>query len=306
IQGAAAAAQLQTLRLASVIPVRQMAWYAVNEVRRGYEYVEAARQGNTRLLVELMQEAHSGDRAVWDHNRQQGQEFATTTWGQAQPTEAFFRSTPAVDAMIDDFERAIGRESAAGRIMAAGLGGSIAIGVTAEKYEAAKDYWKKRKHEIIEIEPSGGATAVRLDAQAAGLEEIALPRGAGVRGIIIGPEMAATVLPILESLQTNPGERIPLAVVARDREEADQVAARILDSQSLRLIVPVVVELEERADVGVLIGALRTQMSEMGLSYVELLRRADLAWLGAHLHIPPASEAFWRQIIGRAGLETAA
>ena len=54
--------------------------------------------------------------------------------------------------------------------MAMGLGGAIAIGTTAEAFENTKQYWRDQGHQLIEIEPSGAATVIRLPVSA-GLEE---------------------------------------------------------------------------------------------------------------------------------------
>ncbi|MCM8812158.1 MAG: hypothetical protein NC910_03795 [Candidatus Omnitrophica bacterium] len=171
--------QLHALRLNSVIPLRQLAAYGIFEIGRGLDYVESAKAGDTRRLIKLMRKAHDGDRAVWTLGP--GDTLVPTAWGQTNPPEAFFRSLPEIDAMIDEFQTAMdgqfGENAAAGRIMAAGLGGAVAVGVVAEAYEAAKQWFAAYNggREVIDVEPSGGATGigVRTDlktAPSAGLE----------------------------------------------------------------------------------------------------------------------------------------
>ncbi|MBI1953260.1 MAG: NTP transferase domain-containing protein [Candidatus Omnitrophica bacterium] len=169
---------LEELKRNSVIPLRQLAWYAVSEIARGLQYAQAARQGEAQRLLELMREAQNGDRAVWDplETAKQGK-LVLTEWGKASPKEAFFRSTPAYDAMIDEFEGKFkgptGEPQAAGRIMGAGLGGAIAIGTMAPVYAEAVRHWKDKGCSVMEIEPSGGASAIgkELSGKKSGLEE---------------------------------------------------------------------------------------------------------------------------------------
>ncbi|MBI3615282.1 MAG: hypothetical protein HY211_02075 [Candidatus Omnitrophica bacterium] len=166
---------LDSLRLQTVVPLRQMVSYGIQEVERGLAYVKEAQAGDASGILQLMRDAQRGDRAVW--NFQGDGSLALTSWGERNPEEAFFRSLPEIDRMIDQFQEALdaryGPLSVAGRITAAGLGGAIAIGTTAEAYEESKRYWSQQGLEVIEVQPSGGARAVHLPAMAAaGLEEV--------------------------------------------------------------------------------------------------------------------------------------
>ncbi len=169
--------QLRQMRLNSVIPLRQLTSYGFSEIERGLEYVRAAQRGDSRRLIRLMREAQDGDRAAWTLG--ENSTLVPTVWGEANPKEAFFRSTPEVDVMADQFQQAMeaqfGENSAAARIMAAGLGGAVAVGVTVEAYEAAKGWFAAYDggREVIDVIPGGGAAGVSIRTpvtEPAGLE----------------------------------------------------------------------------------------------------------------------------------------
>jgi len=158
------AAGLDRLRMRSVIPLRQMAAYQIREIERGLAYVEAARNGNTAQLIELMRGSQDGDRSVWTLGPDDT--LILTPWGETHPEEGFFRSLSEIDQKIDRFQRAMderfGKNSAAARIMAAGLGGSLAVGAVSKAYDAAKQWWANENVHVVEIQAGGGATSVRL------------------------------------------------------------------------------------------------------------------------------------------------
>jgi galactokinase len=164
--------QLKQLRLNTVIPLRHMAAYGLLEIQRGLDYVAAAKKGRTEDLIRLMREAQDGDRALWALGPDGT--LVPTAWGAGDVKEAFYRSTPEVDTLVDQFqadmEAEFGTNSAAGRIMAAGLGGAVAVGVKVEAYEAAKRWFASYDggREVIDVAPGGGATGVSVRA---GLEQ---------------------------------------------------------------------------------------------------------------------------------------
>ncbi len=179
------------LQMQSVIPMRQMALYQYEEGRRIQAYVEAARRGDAKTLVELYRQAHDGDRALWSLGP--GGEFVLTPWGESQPKEAFFRSIPEMDELADQFRahmeglfaERMGTPVAELRVLAAGLGGAFALGVRGtdevpveEAVAAAKRWFDERKLEVIEVRPGGGAMTVEMptspptSASATGQEEM--------------------------------------------------------------------------------------------------------------------------------------
>lgn len=166
--------QLQQMRNSTVIPMRQMALYGMRETDRGLKYIAAAQEGNTAVLLRMMQEAHDGDRALYDPNPP----FLAGTprlssWGLSNPPEAFQRSLVEIDELVDRFEREVGPQigaegAMAARVSGAGLGGLIMAAVDEKRapgaYEAAVKWLRSRRpaHEVIEIAPSAGARVIRL------------------------------------------------------------------------------------------------------------------------------------------------
>ncbi len=149
------------------IPMRQMACYGIREIRRGIAYIIALSAGDISTLVRLSNQAHDGDRAIYDPFRRTSKELpALTAWGRKAPKEAFQRSLPVIDAWVDQFrdfmDQDCGPEQASARISGAGLGGLISIHVAAQHHQSAVDWWSNRGHSIIQIDPSQGASLVRL------------------------------------------------------------------------------------------------------------------------------------------------
>ncbi len=97
--------RLRTLRNETVIPMRQMALYGINETQRGLAYIAAAKQGDPAALIRLMREAHTGDRALYDHTQPYFlAKPRLTSWGLSQPEEGFQRSLLQIDELVDRFE----------------------------------------------------------------------------------------------------------------------------------------------------------------------------------------------------------
>ncbi len=178
--------KLLTMKLGTVIPMRQIARYGINEIERGQWYIQAAQEGDIPTLIRLMQEAHDGDRAILDHTRRLAGIFRLTPWGKGYPPEGFLRSLPRIDAMVDRFQAYMegrfsqggdhpyGRWVAAARISGAGLGGYLMVAVPEELSEGALAYWRRQRPrpDIVEVVPSAGARLVRFPLPAAtGLEE---------------------------------------------------------------------------------------------------------------------------------------
>ena len=136
------------------IPMRQMACYGIREIRRGIAYISALSAGDISTLVRLCNQAHDGDRAIYDPFRRTSKELpALTAWGRKAPKEAFQRSLPVIDAWVDQFrdfmDQECGPEQASARISGAGLGGLISIHVAAQHQQSAVDWWSNRGHSII-------------------------------------------------------------------------------------------------------------------------------------------------------------
>ena len=143
------------------IPMRQMAYYGIQEIKRGIAYVAALSGGDISTLIRLCNEAHDGDRAIYDpFSRTSRGQAALTWWGQKNPREAFQRSLPSIDASVDDFrefmDKTCGQDQASARISGAGLGGLISVHVKVQHHERALDWWKERGHQTIQIDPSEG------------------------------------------------------------------------------------------------------------------------------------------------------
>lgn len=149
------------------IPMRQMAYYGIQEIRRGIAYIGALSAGDISKLVRLCNQAHDGDRAIYDPFRRTSEGHpALTGWGRKPPKEAFQRSLPIIDAWVDQFrdfmEQECGPEQASARISGAGLGGLISIHVAAQHHHKAIDWWQNRGHSIIPIDPSEGASLIHV------------------------------------------------------------------------------------------------------------------------------------------------
>lgn len=182
--------RLRQMRGESVIPMRQMAMYGINEIDRGLKYIDAAQRGDTQTLLRLMREAHDGDRALCDP----AQPYLAgtpvrTAWGLSNPEEGFQRSLIQIDELVDRFEETVDakvrrKSTAAARVSGAGLGGLVMGAVDTSKAKGAFDTavrWLRSRrppHEVIEIAPSAGARVIRLpkNAAKAGLEELTSDR----------------------------------------------------------------------------------------------------------------------------------
>lgn len=192
---------VEALKMESVIPLRQLATYGIAEIERGVAYVAAAQAGDARQLVRLMRRAHDGDRAVWTLGADGALE--TTPWGKTEPPEAFFRSIPEADAVVDEFQSQMdsqfGENAGAARTMAAGLGMGLAVGVVAEAYPAAKRFWRERGFDLIEVQPGGGAFSVQMAgaparAAAARMEASGLEEASTQGGLILAVELGGSDL----------------------------------------------------------------------------------------------------------------
>jgi galactokinase len=152
---------LLALRRSTMISLRQLAAYAVEEIERGLEYSAAARAGAVARLCELANAAHDGDRAIFDPGTEP---IERTEWGRLPRYEAFQRSLPEIDRGIDAFLahfRALPNASPVGaRISGAGLGGLILIHASTPAADAAVAWWRDRGHGILDIEPSAGVRAL--------------------------------------------------------------------------------------------------------------------------------------------------
>lgn len=147
----ALAAELSPLGYQAVsmarIPMRQMACYAIQEIRRASLYIDALSAGEISTLVRLCNQAHDGDRAIYDPFEKTPEGLPSLTdWGRTEPREAFQRSLPSIDASVDDFrefmDKTCGPDQASARISGAGLGGLISIHVRDQHHENAVGWWK--------------------------------------------------------------------------------------------------------------------------------------------------------------------
>ena len=155
----------------TTIPMQQMARYGIREINRGISYLHALAAGDISTLIRLSNEAHNGDRALYDpfKKTRQGRPILTP-WGQSEPPEAFQRSLPSIDVSVDAFcdfiHRTLGPGKASARISGAGLGGLISIHVRDAHHDTARQWWEDRGHPIVQIDPSEGTSLIQAGQQA--------------------------------------------------------------------------------------------------------------------------------------------
>eukprot|EP00727_Mastigamoeba_balamuthi_P013414 m51a1_g8696 hypothetical protein (564) ;mRNA; f:54762-56789 len=150
---------------------RQVCLFGLSEVERGAEYVRTLAAGDAARVLGLVARAHDGDRALVDYRRS----FAPTEWAASPEvavtdaalvrwaaegaelesrTGAFQRSLPEIDEVATEVSQRF-RGEAALRIAAAGMGGVVAIHVTAEAAARVKEWLESEKgFSVREVTPS--------------------------------------------------------------------------------------------------------------------------------------------------------
>lgn len=160
---------------AMVSELRKTVLYGISEQERGVLYLNILRDLNhsksssIASLLELVRRSHDGDRALVDYRYG----FSSTNWALSIYKEeltddalerirksskplatlcgSFERSLPEFDALADRLESAFG-ERAAGRISAAGLGGSMTIHVASDAAEELIQWFKNESYKGHRIE----------------------------------------------------------------------------------------------------------------------------------------------------------